>query len=34
MTSYGKNKNSGITAFNSPGKKTNGNDWLLILEKN
>jgi hypothetical protein len=34
VTYYSKSKNSGITAFDPPGEKTNGNDWVLILEKN
>ena len=29
-----KKYNSGVTTFDPPGEKKNGNDWVLILEKN
>jgi len=32
-TSIGVFKAKGIRTFNPPGEKTNGNDWILILER-
>jgi hypothetical protein len=34
VTDSGTYKNRGKTTFNPPGEKVQGNDWVLILEKN
>jgi hypothetical protein len=32
LTKLGTFKNEGAKTFNPPGEKTNGNDWVLVLD--